>query len=127
MNPYLLMSGQLYDWSDKVGKNTDTSTAATEEEAPVQTAIRHRGTSRLVDRTIQALREARLQMFPRAGPRPQILPVGKLAEGIPANGVRPRILSRGRGEALEQLPRLPPDPRRDLGDQLRAVEAERGA
>ena len=122
-----LLSDHVYDWSDTTIEQILICVAQAQAIVAAQIAALGCGAARLIDRALQALRQAGLQV--RRGPRPrtQVLPVGEFSRGAAADGLRAAGKSRGDSRARRQLPRSPHDARRGLRDQPRAVAAPRGA
>ena len=120
------ISGQLYTWSaTHVGRIHRNASAATRIAVTGTPAFR-RGTPRLAHRTLQALRQTRLQMCP--GPRawPQVLSFGESPERTAGDGVCAPGPIRASRRISRQLPPDSPPPRRALRHQPRALAPPRG-
>lgn len=122
-----LLSDHVYDWSAKSIRKILLRVAPAPAIATAQTSITGCGAARLVDRALQALWEARMQMCRRSRPRPEVLPVGEFSWRAAADGLRAPGRSGGDPRACRQLPRDPRGARGGLRDQSRAVTAPRGA
>jgi hypothetical protein len=127
MNWSGILSDQFCTWSDSRDKKVHDRLEKAPPSPAAQTSSSHRHSSRLADRTLQALWQARLQM--RQGPRsrPQVLPVGKLSPFAPANGLCTPGVSRPDQEVPCQLSARSRDLRGDLRDQSRTTAPSRGA
>ncbi len=121
-----LLSDQLDNWSDNEEKlNLCTPTAPQGSRAPITSPRPH--PPRLTHRTLQALRQAWLQVRRRTRPWPQVLPLCNPTSGKASNGLCPSRLLRACHPLPCQLSWSERDPRRDLRDQPRAVTPKRGA
>jgi hypothetical protein len=121
-----LVSDQLDTWSDHA-KHTVVDFA--QASCPVAAANAGSGYAAawLAHRTLQALRQAWLQVCRRSRPWPQVLPVGELSRAPAADGLRATGRSRRHSRTLGELPPGPRDHRGDLRDQSRTVTPPRGA
>ena len=121
-----LISDQLNTWSDHA-RHTVVDFA--QASCPVAAANAGSGYAPawLAHRTLQALRQAWLQVCRRSRPWPEVLPVGELSRPSAANGLRATGRSRRRYRAPGELPSGPRDHRGDLRDQPRTVTPPRGA
>ena len=121
MNKCQLISDQLYTWSEyDVGcsdNSAQTSAQATAEEA----AAARRCSSRLIDRAIQALWQARLQMRQGSGTRTEVLFVGEPNWGSTGNGLRAAGYTATSSSIPGQLPSDPRHSRSALRDQSRVA------
>lgn len=119
-------SDQLYKWSARhAGRILCDASAAARIAATGNPAFR-RGAPGFAHRTLQALRQTRLQMRTGAGAWPQILPFGKPFERASVNGIcTPSPPRPDRGMSW-QLPPHPPNPRRALRHQPRTPAPPRG-
>ncbi len=127
MNNLHLLSDHVYDWSDNSIRKVSICVAKAQAIVAAQTSTIGCGTARLVDRALQALRQAGLQMCRRSRPRPEVLPVGELSRRATADGLRAPGKCGSHSRARRQLPRGAHDARGGLRDQPRAVTAPRGA
>src|ERR1700752_1293979 len=124
MNERALISDQFYNWSDNEQFRFHSHAApATPGFGQATRAARTLHSPRFVDRTLQTLWQARLQVRP--GPRswPQVLFVGQPARRPARDGLRP-------GGVLPTSCRIPPQlsasasaPRTDLQPQSRVITA----
>jgi hypothetical protein len=72
------LSDQYYDWSDPQPRKSSALRLAAEEEAVGEPAASPGGgLARFVDRTVQALRQAGVQVRLRTGPWAKVLPLGQ--------------------------------------------------
>ena len=120
-----LLSDQLYNWSDTHDGTVVSHVAKTAECPDPGPAAPGTPPARLVDRTLQTLREAGLSVCQRTRARPQVLPVGQ-PDGQPArDGLRasgsPRAGRGGPGEP----PARPADTQQDLRYQPRTASSSR--
>ena len=123
----VLLSDQLYTWSDEYTKRIRCRTAKTAQRSRASTAPNQIDSARLPHRTIQAMRQAGVQMRRRAGTRSQILSVSKLPGPAAANGLRaPGCLWTNSGVPRQLSPK-PRDSGDNLRDQPRIVAPSRGA
>src|SRR6516165_6050387 len=116
-----LQSDQLYTGSDKSTERAAGRLAKTSQgsSAPIAPAPIH--PAWLLDRALQAMRQARMQMRRRTRPWPQVLSVRKLPGLAAANGLRAtRGLHTNRG-VPGQLSPSPRNLRADLRDQPRTA------
>lgn len=123
---FYLLSDQLYNWSDKYEEND--CPVAIEAHHASKTAFRVEVslTSRLSHRTLQALREAGLQMCGGQGPRAEVLRFCEQAGKPPRDGLRfpgTRTKSPSLSRKLSTTQRCA---RRDLGYQSRTSPTQRG-
>jgi hypothetical protein len=127
MSTVHLLSDHVYDWSDSSIKQIIVGVEKAQAIVAAQTAAAGCGATRLVDRALQALRQAGMQMCRRSRPWAQVLPVGELSRRATADGLRATGKCGGHARASHQLPAGAHDPRRGLLDQSRAATAPRGA
>jgi hypothetical protein len=122
-----LLSDHVYDWSARSLEQDTVGVAQAPASIAAEASAVGCGAARLADRTLQALREARLQV--RGGPRPRtkVLPLRELSGRAAADGLRATGESGSHSRTCCQLPRGAHDARRGLRDQPRAVTAPRGA
>ena len=121
-----LVSDQLDTWSD-YARHTIVDFA--QASCPVAAANAGSGyaTAWLSHRTLQALRQARLQVCRRSRPWPQVLPLCELPRPSSANGLRAASRARRCRGTSGELPPGARDYRRGLRDQSRTVAPPRGA
>src|SRR3981189_749679 len=126
MNILDLVSDQLDTWSDHA-KHTVVDFA--QASCPVAAANAGSGYAAawLAHRTLQALRQAWLQVCRRSRPWPQVLPVGELSRAPAADGLRATGRSRRGHRASVELPPRPRDHRGSLRDQPRTATPARDA
>src|SRR5215471_6449483 len=122
-----VQSDQLYTWSDESTKPTHRCTAEAPQRSPAPIAPAPINPARFSHRTLQAMRQAGMQMRRRPRPWPQVLSVGQLPGLAAANGLRAAGILRANRGVPGQLPSSPRDPRSDLRDQPRAAAPPRGA
>jgi hypothetical protein len=123
----LVESDQLYTWSDENGKRAHCHLEKTPSSPPAPTASTQGDPARLVDRTLQTLWQARVQMRRRSGPWPQVLPFGEPPGLTATNGLCAAGVSRPDCRVRRQLPPSPRDLRSDLRDQPRTAASPGGA
>ena len=123
----MLRSDQLLTWSDKNIETDHRRLAKTPPSAPAPAASAQSRPAWLPHRTLQTLRQARMQMRSRPRSWPQILSVGELSRPAPANGLRPARVSRAGERVPGQLPPRPPGLGGGLRDQPRAPTPSREA
>src|SRR2546427_12730627 len=115
-------SDQLYTWSDT---NEEKRARCRLEKTPssprAPTAPTQGDLTRLADRALQTLWQARVQMRRRPRPWPQVLSVGELPGLASANGLCAAGISRSDCRARRQLSPNPRELRGDLPDQPRVV------
>jgi hypothetical protein len=121
----MLLSDQLYNWSDNYDETALSRVAKTAECPDPGPAAPGTPPARIVDRALQTLRKAGLSVRQRTRPRPQVLPVGQ-PDGRPArDGLRASRAPRtGRGRSGEP-PARPADTQRDLPDKPRIASSSR--
>ena len=121
-----LLSDQLLMWSALYAGyflgTTQTSPAVTQTTAGSRDSV-----TRFIDRTLQALRQARLQMRQRSGPWTQVLLVRELPRHATPDGLCSASRLPGGCRALKQFPPGARNHRENLRDQSRVVAAPRGA
>jgi hypothetical protein len=120
-------SDQLYTWSDENSKPVHCRLAKTAQFSAAPVAPAAIDPPRFPHRTLQTMRQARMQMRRRPGPWPQVLSVGQLSGLAAANGLRAPGALRSNGRVPGQLPPSPRDSRGDLRNQPRAIASPRGA
>jgi len=121
-------SDQLYTWSDT---NEEKRARCRLEKTPssprAPTAPTQGDLTRLADRALQTLWQARVQMRRWSRPWPQVLSVGELPGLAAANGLCAAGVSRPDCRVRRQLPPSPRDLRSDLRDQPRTAAPPGGA
>ena len=127
MNVRGLCSDQLYMWSVRNGRTNHLRLEATPHAIAAQTAAAGCRSSGILDRTLQALRQSKLQV--RRGSRPwtQVLPVGELSRQVAADGLRSSSRLRAGQRARNQLRAGSRDLGGDLRDQPRTAASARAA
>ena len=126
MDIHDLISDQLNKWSDHA-RHTVVDLAQTSCPAATADAGSGYAPAWLAHRTLQALRQAWLQVCRRSRPWPQVLPVGELSGPPAANGLRATGRSRRGHRASVELPPRPRDHRGSLRDQPRTATPARDA
>jgi hypothetical protein len=126
MHFLVLLSDQLLTWS---AHGRYSVVDFTQASRPVAAANAGSGyaTAWLAHRTLQALRQAWLQVRRWARSWPQVLSVRELSRAPTANGLRASGRLRRRHPTFGELPQGPRDHRRDLRDQPRTITPPRGA
>ena len=126
MTLLVLLSDQFITWS---AHGRCSVVDFTQASRPVAAANAGSGyaTAWLAHRTLQALRQAWLQVRRWAGSWPQVLSVRELSRAPTANGLRASGRLRRRHPTFGELPQGPRDHRRDLRDQPRTITPPRGA
>src|SRR5215510_5797865 len=122
-----VQSDQLDTWSDKYPQTVRRRITKTPQRSPAPTAPAPSGPPRFSYRTLQTMRQAKMQM--RRWPRswPQVLSLGQLPGLAAANGLRAAGALRANGGVPDQLPPGPRDPGGYLRDQPRTAAPPRGA
>lgn len=127
MNLHGVISDQSYMWSVANDRTYRLRSQTTPQAIAAQAAATGRRPSGLLDRTLQALWQSKLQVCRWARTWAQVLPVGELLGQVAADGLR----SPGRARAGQQVPgQLRPGSRHlggDLRDQSRATASARTA
>src|SRR5437016_5496255 len=103
MSAHELLSDQLNLWSVKNDRADLFSPQATPQATAAQDAAAGRRASGLLDRTLQALRQSKLQVRRGSRTRTQVLPLGELLWQVASNGLRPPGRARAGLRALGQL------------------------
>src|SRR5579871_1628794 len=98
-----LKSDQLYTWSDETGKRARCQLEKTPSSSPTPTAPAQGDPARLADRTLQTLRQARVQMRRRPRPWSQVLSVGEPPGHTATNGLCAAGVSRSDRRVRRQL------------------------
>jgi hypothetical protein len=122
-----IMSDQLFTWSDIYANEITFRLAQAPPGVITPTAAAGSPPSRLTDRALQALWQARLQVCSGSRSRSQVLPVCKLPAFTTTNGLRTSGGSRSGRRASQQLPADARDLGRNLRDQPRTAAPPRGA
>src|SRR5713101_8354517 len=124
----LVESDQLYTWSDiNEEKRACYRLEKTPSSPRAPTAPTQGDLTRLADRALQTLWQARVQMRRRPRPWPQVLSVGELPGLASANGLCTAGISRSDCRVRRQLSPSPRDLRGDLRDQPRTAAPPGGA
>ena len=121
-----IISDQLFTWSDIYAQNLNRRLAKTPPGPSPQIPFSGGHPPRLSHRTLQALWQARLQVCPGSGSRPEVLSVGQLSPFAPANGLCPARVPCPDQEVSCQLSACSRDLRGDLRNQPRTVAPQRG-
>ena len=122
-----LQSDQLYTWSDENRNRAFGQPEKTPSGAVAAIAATQGGPPRLADRTLQALRQARVQMRRRSWPWPQILSFGEPLGLAATNGLCAAGISRSGCRIHCQLSASPRNLGSDLRDQSRTPAPPGGA
>lgn len=106
MSKNKVQSDQLYDWSDNHATNNHQNSPPKTKNTPSQASPFAGHAAWLTDRTVQALRQARMQMRERTRSWPQVLPIHQPVREEARNGLRPRGVPRtGKNLFAELSPR----------------------
>jgi hypothetical protein len=131
MNLPRLEADQLYTWSDihapKVAQPALFPLAPPPQAARASVAAPSSPVARLAHRSLQSLRQARMQVCPRPWSRPQVLSLCELLRSAPADGLRAPGLALPDHRLRRQLLPDPRDLGGDLRDQPRTAAPPRGA
>jgi hypothetical protein len=131
MNRLGLLADQLYIWSDTHAPSTAQTAfcgfAPTSPTTAAPAATPRSSVARFPHRALQTLRQAGMQMRPRPRSRAQVLPLAQSLWAATANGLHPPGLLPPDRRICNPLPAAPPDRRRDLCHQSRAVMPPRAA
>lgn len=112
-----LLSDQLYTWSDNYAESFDHSTQAPAQATATQVSAVGYCFAWLANRALQALRQIRLQVRHRSGPRPEALPIGQPHRGTPCHGLRSTSYPAASGGVSCQLSRDPRQARSAVRNQ----------
>lgn len=130
MNVLVIMTDQLNTWSDNyVACNAQTVLVRPAEAAAATltpTAPARSLAPRLSHRTLQTLRQSRMQMRSRSRSWPKVLPLGKSFGTTSANGLCAAGFSAAGYGISRSLPAASPGHRGNLRDQWRAPASARG-
>lgn len=126
MRSYVPLSDQLITWSDILAATIFGCAAQASRGAAAAATSAARRAARLPHRTLQTLRQARLQVHGRPRARPEVLPVSELSEAATGDGLRPAGVGGSDSHKPQSLSAGPGDPRADLRDQPRTTAAPRG-
>ncbi len=121
-----LLSDQFLTWSANARYSVVHSTQTPRAIAQANAGIGH-ALARLAHRTLQALRQAWLQVRRRPRSWPQVLLIGEFPRAPAANGLRATGRLRRSLRTLDELSPGPRDHRGDLRDQSRTTTPPRGA
>ncbi len=119
MTFYILLSDQLYTWSDIDARQTFHQPATAPQNTPAATTPFGRHPARLPDRTLQTLRKTGLQVRQRPWPRPQILSLHQSHRRTTPDGLRTPGLPGAGHSVPEQSSTRPCHHGRDLRHQPR--------
>lgn len=120
-----LLSDHCITWSAINDGTNYFRTQATPQTIAAQVAASGLGPSRIVDRTLQALRQSELQVRRRSRTWPQVLPLRELSGPVATNGLRSPGRVRAGQRALGQLHPDSRDLGRDIRDQSRTAAPAR--
>lgn len=119
-----LESDQLINWSEIYARKINSNTPAKTKNTAAQTASTRGRAAGIIDRALQAVWKAGVQMRARSRARPKVLLVHQPIRRQARNGLHPPGPPRtGRG-LPGQLPHDKRYPRRTLCDQPRTVAAQ---
>src|ERR1700691_1041724 len=122
-----LQSDQLYTWSDKNENRTRCHLEKTPSSSPAPTAPAQGDPARLLDRALQTLWQARMQVRRRSRSWTQVLPFGELSRLAAADGLCAAGVACSDCGVCRQLPPAPRDLRGDLEDHPRTAAPPGGA
>lgn len=122
-----LQSDQLYTWSDERRNRLCCPPEKTPSGAVAAIAATQSGPARLAHRTLQALRQTRVQVRRRSRPWPQVLSFGEPLGLAATNGLCASGISRPGCRIRRQLPASPRNLGSDLRDQSRTPAPSGGA
>lgn len=127
MKEVVIVSDQLYDWSDRLGLIGGIGTTQAASGVVATVTPTEGNLARLADRAIQALRQVGLQLHARAGTRSEVLLVCQPSRRATRDGVRDNGISGAGNCAGQQLSAGALCARRDLRDQSGTLATTRGA
>lgn len=117
-----IFSDQFYNWSEEKHEETlKLCPSQASQGARTPLAASRRDPSRLAHRTLQTLRQARLQVRRRTRSRSEVLPLGHTTSRPTSDGLRSTGLRRRGDRVSGALSFEPADSRGDLRDQPRAT------
>ena len=125
MNLFIRISDQLYNWSEKNGKSIDKFAPASRESHSTASSNEAGIFKGVVDRAIQEVWEAWLQMRERSGAWAEILSLGKHAQKSSGDDLRAAGLCRSSPELSFESSRSSRAVGGDLRNQPRTVEESR--
>jgi hypothetical protein len=123
----ILISDQLYTWSDGSTKRTRRRTAETPQHPGASTPPAQIDSARFPHRAIQTMWQAWMQMCRRCRTWPQVLSVGELSWPAAANGLCAAGGLWANSGVYRQLSPESRDSGDDLRDQPRIAAPSRGA
>ena len=121
-----LLSDRFLTWSANARYSVVHFTQPPRAIAQANAGVGH-ALAGLAHRTLQALRQTRLQVRRRPRSWPQVLSFGELSRAPTANGLRATSRLRRRQRTPGELSPVPRDHRGDLRDQSRTITPPRGA
>jgi hypothetical protein len=127
MSEVVVVSDQLYDWSDRLGFIGGISVAQAASGAVAPATIVEGNLARLADRAVQALRQVGLQLHARTRARSEVLLVCQPFRCATGNGVHTNGISGAGKLTCRQLSAGAFCARRDLRDQSGTLATTRGA
>lgn len=125
MISHMTISDQLYKWSDKHERKDNCSSATQKNNTHKELAAFGGDFARIFNRTIQALRQAWMQVRRITGTWTKILFVGQQAQTEAGNGLYPLNLSSPSKRIFREFSQGKNYFRRDLRNQPRAIETKR--
>jgi hypothetical protein len=124
---FVLVSDQLYNWSDESSKRIRCRASKTAQRSCASTPPTTIDSARFPDRAIQTLWQAGMQMHRGSRTWPQVLPVHQLPRPEAADGLCAAGSCPPGGRVSVQLSSGARDPGPDLRDQPRVAAPARGA
>lgn len=119
-----ILSDQYDNWSDIFAKAITPITPESTSGPPAQTSALVCAPPRLAHRTLQTLRQARMQMRSGTRPRSQVLPLRQSAGSNPGYGLCSSGSSRHGRSIPRELSHGARDPRPHLQHQSRAASSQ---
>jgi hypothetical protein len=119
-----LSSDQFYNWSGKHARQIYQHSPAKTKNAPAEPARLDRRTAGLPHRALQAMWKAWMQLRPRPGAWPQVLPFGQQTRTKARDGLCSETLFGKSARASGQFPQDKINPGRALRDQSRTPAAQ---
>ena len=127
MSFFSVLSDQLYTWSDENRNRACCQPEKTPSGAVAAIATTQGSPARLANRTLQALRQARVQVRRRSRPWPEVLSFGEPLGPAATNGLCAAGISRPGCRIHRQPSASPRNLGNDLRDQSRAPAPPGGA
>ena len=125
MRKYSIWSDQLYDWPDTAQRTRHCLPQAQAQYSVEKTTSFEKCSPWIVNRAIQTLRKARMQMLQGTRAWTEVFTLGQPAWGAPQAGIRPKTVP-GTGHSLSgQFPFIARNYRGDLQYQPRVIASQR--